>query len=119
VPDPPPFLASARAGGSMLRWLRRAADGVERSRRPTRRPRVEVLEDRLVLSSSPLSVAQPLHVTPLPAGTAGPIGLLPGQIRHAYGFDQIRFGAISGDGSGQTIALIGAYDNPDILHDLV
>jgi subtilase family serine protease len=46
----------------------------------------------------------------------------PAQIRHAYGFDQITFSAngqaISGDGSGQTIAIVDAYDDPNIQSDL-
>src|SRR5262249_44705744 len=46
----------------------------------------------------------------------------PGQIRHAYGFDQINFTAngqtVAGDGSGQTIAIVAAFDNPNIKSDL-
>jgi hypothetical protein len=37
----------------------------------------------------------------------------PSQIRHAYGFDQIPY-----DGSGQTIAIVVAYDNPALTYDL-
>ncbi len=53
-------------------------------------------------------------------GTSAPTGFAPVQIRHAYGFDQITFsnGAIQGDGTGQTIALIEAYDDPNIVSDL-
>ncbi len=59
--------------------------------------RVELLEDRTVLS-----------------------GFTPTDIRHAYGFDQITFsnGSIVGDGTGQTIAIVEAYDDPEILADL-
>jgi hypothetical protein len=42
-----------------------------------------------------------------------PVGYTPGQIRHAYGFDQI-----NGDGTGQTIAIVDAYDDPNIFKDL-
>jgi subtilase family serine protease len=54
------------------------------------------------------------------AGGALPGGFSPGQIRTAYGFDQITFsnGTILGDGSGQTIAIIDAYDQPNIASDL-
>src|SRR5438445_13419558 len=47
-------------------------------------------------------------------GSAGPVGLKPDQIRHAYGIDLISFsaGSVRGDGSGQTIAIIDAFDNP-------
>jgi subtilase family serine protease len=37
----------------------------------------------------------------------------PAQIRHAYGFDQLSL-----DGSGQTIAIVDAYDHPNIVDDL-
>jgi subtilisin-like proprotein convertase family protein len=42
----------------------------------------------------------------------------PAQIRAAYGFDQVMFGSIPGDGTGQTIAIIDAYDYPTALSDL-
>jgi len=39
----------------------------------------------------------------------------PAQVRHAYGFDQITFGSVAGDGTGQTIAIVDAYDNPKFV----
>jgi subtilase family serine protease len=46
----------------------------------------------------------------------------PAQLRHAYGFDQISFSSngqtMVGDGSGQTIAIVDAYDDPNIASDL-
>jgi len=46
----------------------------------------------------------------------------PAQIAHAYGFDLVNFTANGivhkGDGSGQTIAIVDAYDDPTILSDL-
>src|SRR5580658_4709605 len=39
----------------------------------------------------------------------------PSQIREAYGVDQISFNGTAGDGSGQTIAIIDAYNDPDII----
>src|SRR5439155_2023110 len=49
-----------------------------------------------------------------------PAVFTPGQIRHAYGFDQITFanGSIVGDGRGQTVAVVDAYDDPFIFSDL-
>jgi hypothetical protein len=51
-----------------------------------------------------------------------PAVLTPVQVRHAYGFDQIRFQvgsqSIVGDGRGQTIAIVNAYDNTRIFSDL-
>jgi hypothetical protein len=53
-------------------------------------------------------------------GSPGPTGYSPAQVRHAYGFDQITFanGTITGDGSGTTIAIVDAYDDPNIANDL-
>lgn len=58
-----------------------------------------------------------LHVTT--SATSGPSGYTPQQIRTAYGFDQIAFSnGRAGDGSGQTIAIVDAYDDPNIASDL-
>ncbi len=113
-----------------------------RSRQHDRRLRdghlgCEALEERRLLTSDALNssldalwsttetmpVAAPLSlvdtVEPL-VGTASPGGFTPTQIRHAYGFDQISFdgGTIQGDGTGQTIAIIDAYHDPNIASDL-
>lgn len=85
-----------------------------------RRPLLEQLETRDLPSN-----AQPLHVL-LPHdnggvisfGSPGPTGLTPTQIRHAYGFDQISFNGAPGDGSGTTIAIVDAFDDPNIANDL-
>src|SRR4051794_28879706 len=37
----------------------------------------------------------------------------PMQVRHAYGFDQVPY-----DGTGQTIAIVDAYDDPNAAADL-
>jgi hypothetical protein len=49
-----------------------------------------------------------------------PYGFSPAQIRQAYGFNQITFqnGTINGDGTGQTIAIVDAYDQPHMASDL-
>ena len=50
---------------------------------------------------------------------ATPSGLSPSQVRQAYAVDQIGFNnAVAGDGSGQTIAIVVAYDDPNIGSDL-
>ena len=91
-----------------------------------RRLRLESLEIRSLLSASALGEAVPYHVAPVaqngvvPLSTAAPTGYSPAQIRHAYGFDQITFnsGTVAGDGSGTTIAIVDAYDDPHIANDL-
>jgi hypothetical protein len=48
----------------------------------------------------------------------GPTGFTPAQIRRAYGLDQISFGGTPADGRGTTIAIVTAYDSPNIEADL-
>jgi subtilase family serine protease len=55
----------------------------------------------------------------LPAqGSTTPYGMTPAQMRHAYGADAVSFGGVTGDGTGQTIAIIDAYNQPTIASDL-
>jgi hypothetical protein len=83
---------------------------------------MELLERR----DQPSAVAHPDHVflpgggTAAPLSSAGPTGTTPTQIRHAYGFDQLSFngGATAADGTGTTIAIIDAFDDPNIANDL-
>jgi subtilase family serine protease len=74
---------------------------------------LEPLEDR-----SLLSVATFTAIAASPSGSPGPVGFTPIQVRNAYGIDGIRLGGITGDGANQTIAIIDAYDNPNIVSDL-
>lgn len=83
---------------------------------------LEGLESRQLLTvSTDLSaiLAQPaVELAPL-ANSSTPFGLSPAQVRHAYGVDAVTFnGGVVGDGSGQTIAIVVAYDNPNIVSDL-
>src|SRR5262249_51565315 len=59
-----------------------------------------------------------LPVTPFgPRG--GPTGLSPTQLKTAYGVNPITFnGKVTGNGKGQTIAIIDAYYDPNISSDL-
>ncbi len=100
------------------------------SRARTLRPQLEVLEDRIVPTLDPASsvsgfalpgadLVSPSAVT-FNGGPGQPSGFSPGQISQAYGFNQIYFanGAIKGDGSGQTIAIVDAYNQPNIASNL-
>ena len=51
-------------------------------------------------------------------GSTNPTGLSPSQIQSAYGLNQINFGNVTGNGAGQTIAIIDAYYDPNIASDL-
>ena len=50
-----------------------------------------------------------------PLSSSAPAGLTPAQIRAAFGIDQIELDSIVGDGNGQTIAIVDAYDNPALV----
>ncbi len=99
-------------------------------------PILENLETRLVLSSSSTSIhlnlqefhapgtypagltPSPLGILPQDNGFTFPVGYVPQQIQTAYGMNQITFGGITGDGTGQTIAIVDAYDDPDFVNTI-
>ncbi|WP_238537671.1 S53 family peptidase [Zavarzinella formosa] len=58
--------------------------------------------------------------TVTPAGSVSPVATskTPSQIIKAYGLGNIVFGGITADGAGQTVAIVDAYDDPNILADL-
>ena len=55
-----------------------------------------------------------------PSSSSSPQGYSPAQIRQAYGFGSDSFvnGTVAGDGTGQTIAIVVAYQQPNIVPDL-
>jgi hypothetical protein len=92
-------------------------------------PLVEMLESRFLPSVSlnfvefhdPSRIAAGQHVGPrgiLPQnnGFQFPVGYVPSDIQTAYGFDQVMFGSVVGDGTGQTIAIVDAYDDPAFVN---
>ena len=89
-----------------------------------RAARIEPLECRVLLSAAASEArAHPTfrleHRAGLaPASTAGANGITPAQMLQAYGINNIQFNGITGAGAGQTIAIIDAYDDPNIATDL-
>ena len=96
------------------------ARGRHRPRSRTRRflkPYLDDLEARLVLTVSELAPAVsalPSVLRAQPLSTVASTGFTPEQIRTAFGIDRIGFGTITGDGAGQTIAIVDAYDDPGL-----
>jgi hypothetical protein len=94
----------------------------DRRRSANWKPLFETLEGR----DLPSAAAHPTYILATPHGggaspfsSTGPTGTTPAQIRHAYGFDQISLpNGATADGSGQTIAIVDAYDDPNIANDL-
>src|SRR4051794_28356912 len=82
---------------------------------------LESLESRRMLSAAASTVAWPVHHSPKgphrlqPLTTASPNGYTPSQLRHAYGLDNILINGVPADGTGQTIAIVDAYDNPKFV----
>ena len=84
---------------------------------------VERLESRELLSTLPVAqpqyrlapfVADPNRLAPFAAYNTPPSGsFTPAQIQQAYEFNQVSY-----NGSGETIAIVDAYNDPDIRSDL-
>jgi len=75
----------------------------------------EELEQRTVPAVA-LSTFHTMHTIVLgPQYSSGqsPPGLWPAQVRHAYGVDQLKL-----DGTGQTIAIVDAFGDPNLTSDL-
>src|SRR5262249_8790598 len=86
--------------------------------RQGRQLRLESLEPRHLLTAShPTAHAKPDYLLIPHAGTTVS-GYTPAQIRAAYGFNNLSFGSTAANGSGQTIAIIDAYNDPNIVSDL-
>ena len=93
-------------------------------RRPT--PSLERLEERQLLSTVPMasSVVIPPVLPALQAGDFAPVAspsvvalpsaiYTPAQVRTAYGLN-----SVSQEGQGETIAIVDAYSQPDIVADI-
>jgi hypothetical protein len=97
-----------------------------RNRHSHRVVEVLVCESRVLLSAIDLSQIAVTDLKPFtgngsgiaPQGSPGPTGYSPTQIRTAYGFNSISFSGTPGDGRGTTIAIIDAYNDPNIAGDL-
>lgn len=123
-----------RQSGGQRRVNRAARRSTRIARGPHRSPRVagcsaETLEDRLLLSGTPVASptfilegrvaapgsAQPAVSTNTQPSFVAPIS--PTQMQAAYGVNLISFNGIKGTGQGQTIAIVDAYNDPNIQSD--
>ena len=124
--------------------FRRSARAHRHQSRRSLRPALESLEIRMVPTAShlgpvvrgalPLVVEQPTFrrdpiwdagwaalrsgrsgVQAPSYGTSAPPGYTPQELRSAYGIENINFAGIAGNGSGQTIAIVDAYDDPSFV----
>src|ERR1700683_3704874 len=104
----------------------RGRNGLGTLRRRRLAVAIENLESRLLLSSGGdpslallnQSVAHRLTTFVLTdTSTSITPPFTPSQVRQAYGLNNIDFGAVTGNGAGQTIALVDAYNDPNIVTD--
>src|SRR5215470_9507796 len=58
------------------------------------------------------------HPTGVSPNSATVVGLTPTQIRHFYGLDTLTCYSTNACGSGQTVAIVDAFDDPGIESDL-
>ena len=98
---------------------------IRRTRRRLAKPinvQVFALESRemMTVMPTPAFTARPMfEVAPYVANPTPPPGAFtPSQVAAAYRFSSIDFNGVRGDGTGQTIAIVDAYHNPNIQADL-
>ncbi len=121
---------------SSLSLDRNPARGRGRSRSSLSRPArlfgmfLEPLEPRCLLTSSATATAAatastviaPASITINATSAGTPSGMTPSQVRAAYGFSTLFSGSTSAynasAGAGTTIAIVTAYDDPNILNDV-
>ncbi len=90
-------------------------------RRIHRAPAFETLESRHLLSAaSSIYLHDDMQILKNASSGTTVQGFTPSQIKKAYGFDSVTFnsGAVTGNGSGQTIAIVDAFNAPYISSDL-
>ena len=88
------------------------------SARRSMRPGIDHLESRRLLTTPTLDAHPMFEIGPWASGGPPSGAFIPAQIGQAYGFNSITFGGSAGNGSGQTIAIVDAYDDPNIQADL-
>ena len=80
------------------------------------KPNMEELELRALLSGT--IIGQPTFVIGRLAGHGPGGGFTPAQMETGYGFSSINFNGTAGTGQGETIAIVDAYNDPNIQSDL-
>lgn len=87
-----------------------------------RRAVIEGLESRTLLSGAAADATLSPNISILASSTTTSTdvqGYTPAQMAKAYGFDQISLpGGVAANGAGQTIAIIDAFNDPNITGDL-
>ena len=85
--------------------------------KPRWRSSMEHLESRLLLSTCATPTVIDLGAVVQADASSLTAPFTPSEIRQAYGVNEISFNGTAGDGSGQTIAIVDAYNDPNIISD--
>jgi hypothetical protein len=92
-----------------------------RIHRSAQRSKMESLEDRMMLSASPV-VRLSLTAHPADTVSGSPQNLSPAMIQQAYDLNSFMFStggqSVAPNGAGETIAIVDAYADPNIASDL-
>ncbi len=76
------------------------------------------LEPRALLSIVPMLAHTTFQAVPLQGSGQLSAPYTPTELQGAYGFNSITFNGVAGNGSGETIAIVDAYNDPNIQGDL-
>jgi subtilase family serine protease len=105
----------------MLPFFRKSSKALPK-KTPRRKFVLEIIElETRVMPTVFTPTFVPLHtaIGNMPfSGSGTPSGTTPSQMRTAYGVNLAMFGTVVGDGTGQTIAIVDAYNQPNIASDL-
>ncbi len=88
------------------------------STRRSLKPRLDDLETRALLSTVSLSAHTTFQVQPFGGGGPPSGAYTPAQLKAAYGFNNVLIGGTLATGGGDTIAIVDAYNDPNIQTDL-
>jgi subtilase family serine protease len=99
---------------------RRRNKSARQQPRTAKLPLMETLESRRFLSASTVTLHNDLQILKSDTSSSTISGYTPAQIKKAYGIDEVSFsnGTVTGDGSGETIAIVDAYNDPTLSNDL-
>jgi subtilisin-like proprotein convertase family protein len=101
------------------RWLLSLAFPAAKALLPAARYPMQGVLARAAAAKEPRAKPIAIVQNVSPSATLPPAdALTPTSIRSAYGLNQVMFGSVQGDGAGQTIAIIDAYDYPTAWADL-
>ena len=106
-------------------FRRKAVDKLHKAIHKIQRPPlIETLETRTLMSTTPMSTTMEPDAIYLrqssSTGSSTITGYTPAEISQAYGFSSVTLGSstVAANGAGQTIAIIDAYNDPNITSDL-